>query len=358
MQRLVAVIVLLWPLTAVAQETSADGAPATGALVWLDALRSASSSQQASNALAQGRPPSPPPTDPGRRRPSMVGYVDDSTVESQVRVRFDSGFHIDTPDRAEFFYAKCGCYRGLPQANAAFDPNAAGPGPAVLTDLNFQELRLRGEYAVHNRVSGFVDVPLRWLQPQAFAPGSGSFSDQSGLGDARAGVKVALLASEDSHLTAQFQAWMPSGKALNGLGTNHWSVEPSLLYYQALSDRLALESEIGDVHPTNGSAGVPTSSPDKFAGDVLYYGVGPSFQVYQGDGLQFGPIVELVGWHVLGGFQTAAVSNASGINIVNLKVGGRATFGGGSSVYVGYGHALTTADWYNNIIRIEFRRTF
>ena len=66
------------------------------------------------------------------RRPSMVGYVDDATINSQIRVRFDAGQHTHYPDRAEFFYGKCGCYRGLPTTNAAYDPDAAGPGPGYL----------------------------------------------------------------------------------------------------------------------------------------------------------------------------------------------------------------------------------
>ena len=61
----------------------------------------------------------PPPTvivpEP-QRRGSMVGYIDDAVVGSKVRVRFETGFHNHVPDRAEFFYAKCGCYRTLDAA--------------------------------------------------------------------------------------------------------------------------------------------------------------------------------------------------------------------------------------------------
>jgi hypothetical protein len=35
--------------------------------------------------------------------PSMVGYVDDAIVGSQIRIRFDAGFHDTVPDRSEFF---------------------------------------------------------------------------------------------------------------------------------------------------------------------------------------------------------------------------------------------------------------
>lgn len=34
---------------------------------------------------------------------SMVGYIEDSAVQTQVRVRFDAGFNAPRPDRAEYF---------------------------------------------------------------------------------------------------------------------------------------------------------------------------------------------------------------------------------------------------------------
>ena len=58
------------------------------------------------------------------------------------------------------------------------------------------------------------------------------------------------------------------------------------------------------------------------------------------------------------GNQTSAEgSDASGINIVNLKFGARAIFGQGS-VYAGYGHALTDHTWYDDIFRFEYRYSF
>ena len=122
-----------------------------------------------------------------RRRGSMVGYIEDPVVSSKVRVRFDVGRHSDTPDRAEFFYAKCGCYRDLPVTNAAYDPNAAGPGPGIVSDLNFQQFYVEAEYAATDRFSVFGELPLRWLQPQS----GGAFGNQSGVSDLRAGLKLA-----------------------------------------------------------------------------------------------------------------------------------------------------------------------
>ena len=298
------------------------------------------------------------PADPGgRRRPSMVGYVNDSDVSSKLRIRFDAGYGVSAADRAEFFYGKCGCYRGLPVSNPAYDPNAAGPGPGVLTDLNFSQLNILGEYAVGRRASIFGTLPVRFLQPQTFAPGTGSFDNQSGISDINFGAKAGLFSNDQRQVTFSLNFAAPSGDALKGLGTDHWSVEPAVLYHER-ADRFSLEAQFGEVFPTDGSAGVPTSSPDKFSGKVLYYGFGPSFEVYRNGQTAFAPVVELVGWHVLNGFQTADVSSAKGINIVNLKIGGRVLFGGNSSIYIGYGHALTDATWYDDIVRLEYRVGF
>ena len=103
---------------------------------------------------------------------------------------------------------------------------------------------------------------------------------------------------------------------------------------------------------------MPRTVDGKFAGSVLSYGIGPSVEVYSTGNVSLAPVVELVGWHVLSGFQTSDAADASGTNIVNLKFGARASWGNGSSIYGGYGRALTDADWYNDIFRFEYRLSF
>jgi len=209
-----------------------------------------------------------------------------------------------------------------------------------------------------------VEVPFRWIQPQSFIAFT-PFGNQGGISDVRAGFKVAMLASSQHYLTFQFKTYMPTGDASKGLGTNHWSIEPSLLYFQKLSDRASLESEIGDWHPTSGSAGVPFSSSEKYSADVFFYGLGPSYELYRGEKVRFAPVVELVGWNVRGGFETlpggpllGVSKEMTGTNIVNIKVGVRTSYGNHSSFYVGFGHKLTTEDWYQDIIRFEYRYSF
>lgn len=304
-------------------------------------------------------PPPPPPVRAGRRRGSMVGYIEDATVGSKLRVRFDSAFHNTVPDRAEFFYAKCGCYQDLPAADPAFDPEAPGPRPGAVNDSNFQQLFFWGEYALSPVLSVFGQLPVRWFQPQSFIPGTGAgFPDRSGISDLHAGAKLALTTNDEQTLTAQAQFYMPTGDSAKGMGTDHWSFEPELLYNRQLSNIATLESQFGVWIPFGGSAGVPTSVDEKFAASVLNYGIGAGFDLLQRGNTIFGPVIELVGWRVLGGFQTAPTSDADGTNIVNLKIGGRVSIADKHSVYVGYGHHLTDATWYDNIVRFEYRRSF
>ena len=108
------------------------------------------------------------------------------------------------------------------------------------------------------------------------------------------------------------RGFFPTGEADKGLGTNHVSVEPAVLYYQQAGDRVAVESQFGYLLPLDGSNGVPTTVDDKFSGHVFFYGIGPSVEVYQGERLSIAPVVELIGWRVLSGFQTLPPARPTG----------------------------------------------
>jgi hypothetical protein len=325
---------------------------------------------QQSKAPQKPPKPSKPASDikPPNPEGSMVGYIDNAIVGSQIRMRFDAGFDIDSPDRAEFFYAKCGCYRALNGTGlqAAFDPNAPGPGTGIPTALNFQQLRFNLEYAPLKRFSVFADVPFRWIQPQGFVPASSlpftptNFGNQGGIGDFEAGFKLAAVTTRNTYLTFQFRTYFPTGDSYRGLGTAHYSVEPSVLYYQKLTDRWSAEAQLGDWHPIGGSAGVPTNNTEGFAGDIFTYGIGPSYQVYRGERVRIAPVVEMVGWRVLGGFQSLqpGFKEVGGMNIVNIKGGVRTSIGNNNSFYIGFGQAVTHDVWYKHIIRFEYRYSF
>jgi hypothetical protein len=291
--------------------------------------------------------------------PSMVGYIDDAIIHPEVRVRFDSARDDETPDRAEFFYAKCGCYGAIPSTNAAFDPRTPGPGPGIPKAVNFQQLYFYGEVAPHPRLSFFTQLPFRWLQPQSFPGTSQAFPSSGGFGDVQLGIKFAPIVSTRRYVTLQFKTFLPSGDAGLGLGTHHYSIEPSLLYYQRLSERLSVEAEVGDTHPIGTSSGVPTATSHGFAGDVFFYGAGPSYKFINDEKFGLAGVLEVVGWNVRSGYVTGPANpSTAGVNIVNMKVGPRMSFGSHHSLYIGYGIALTSAKWYRDILRTEYRYSF
>jgi hypothetical protein len=265
------------------------------------------------------------------------GYIDNAIPKTMFRLRFDAAYNDNRPDRAEFFYAKCGC-------NGA---NSPGP-PLSETSVDYQEISAYLEAAIDKRFSGFVEVPVRFLNPDVNR-------DFTGIGDMNAGLKWAFVACEDRFLTFQLRTFIPTGDAFRGLGTRHVSLEPALLAYQRLTDRLVFEAELRDWIPINGT---------DYAGNVLRYGVGLGYDIVQRDGLRITPIAEFVGWTVLGGKELAvagtqaATQDAAGDTIVNMKLGARTYFGPHSDLYVGWGRALTGAVWYKDIFRAEYRWVF
>ena len=270
---------------------------------------------------------------------SAPGYLDSAIPTNQVRLRYDAAYGVNRPDRAEYYYAKCGCFGG----------NARGPGgnpPTAERSVDFQDLNAYFELAPTRNFSVFVDAPIRWSNPDLGA-------NTVGLADMHAGFKYAFLLDDCQALTFQFKTYLPTGHSQAGLGTHHVSLEPSILYWRKLSDRLAFFAQVGDWIPIAGN---------EFAGNVLMYGAGVSFNAYDAGGFKVVPIAEILGWSVLGGKQFSLQQNptirsADGVTIVNAKIGVRFE-GERNDLYIGYGQALTNEVWYENILRVEYRIKF
>jgi hypothetical protein len=277
---------------------------------------------------------------------SAVGYIDSAIPATHFRVRVDAAYNNRRPDRAEFFYAKCGCFRILGLDPSAGGPPSSGP-PVVETSVDYQDASAYLEVAASPRFSAFVELPVRFINPDVL-------NNTSGLADMNAGFKWAFQRTADTTLTFQFKAYAPTGDADRGLGTDHPSVEPGILLYRQLSDRSRLEGELRYWIPINGT---------DFAGEILRYGLGLSCDVVKTCDFHVSPVVEVVGWTVLDGFAVAAfspdpalstVEDAEGDTIVNAKIGIRIG-GRRGDVYAGYGRALTGDNWYEEVYRLEFR---
>lgn len=279
-------------------------------------------------------PEAPPP--PPRRRystlDSSVGYIDNPIPTDQLILRYDAGYNFRTPNRAEFFYAQ---------------PRPGGPGlPRGERSIDFQDVVAVLEATGDRRWSVFAEVPVRFLNPDVNA-------NTAGLGDVRAGFKYAFWEGEAGVATFQLRVFAPSGDASRGLGTRHVSLEPALLGFRPLGERLALLGEFRVWTPVGGT---------DFAAPVLRYGAGLRYDLLRTDTLRLAPIAEFVGWTVLGGKESrltpsgvGAMNGSAGASIVNVKVGYRLDVGGRFGLFAGYGRALTGERWYADTFRLEGR---
>lgn len=316
-----------------------------------------------------------------------AGYIDSAIIRTRIRLRYDSAYDLNTPDKAEFFYAKCGCFANpmnflgpggtfnLQQAaKMGYDPRARGPQHPIVPgrpfsqtfkgdpSINYQEFATYLEYAPIKNFSTFVEVPVRFINP-TFVRNNYGFSDIN------AGIKYAFVAEPDAYYTFQFRGYAPTGASDRGLGTGHVSLEPALLVFQRLSERVYFSGEFRDWIPVDGS---------NFAGNILRYGAGLTYNMVLTDHFRIAPVNEVVGWTILGGKEldpkadpnANQVHSVAGDTIVNEKIGVRIGLGdysnpgGGSalndrhSFYIGYGRALTGDHWYRDTLRVEYNLWF
>jgi hypothetical protein len=317
---------------------------------------------------------------------SNGGYIDTAIIRSRVRVRFDANYDDTSPDKAEFIYPKCGCFgnpANFPKAisngvfntpkalRLGYDPMARGPQHTMVSNLpvarmfggdpriNYQEVATYLEYAPTQNFSGFIELPARFLDPTLVR-------NAAGFSDLNLGFKYAFVAEPNEYYTFQFRTYCPTGAADLGLGTGHVSVEPAFLVFQRLTDRLYFDGEFRDWIPVFGS---------NFAGNVLRYGVGLTYNFVLTDHFRVAPVNEVVGWTILNGKEYVDTNpngplNVAGQTIVNEKIGIRiglgdySQAGGGSalndrhSLYVGYGRCLTGDAWYRDTFRLEYNFWF
>jgi hypothetical protein len=285
---------------------------------------------------------------------SNVEYIDSAIPQTMFRSRFDAAHDDNRPDRAEFFYPKYGAFR-KPPAGIFFDPRAPGPDEKDAR-VDFRDVSSYLEWAPTSCLSGFVEMPYRFLLPEPLNP------HVSGFADMNAGFKWAFLYEPDHVAAFQLRTYIPTGDSFRGLGTHHVSLEPALLFYRRLTDGLTLEGEFRDWIPIGGT---------DFQGNIIRYGIGVSCVAYNNCRWRLTPVAELVGWTVLDGKETfppieiedapdlaAHLRSAGGDTIVNAMLGVRLDFGQCSDLAISYGRALTGDVWYKDIVRLEYRLRF
>jgi hypothetical protein len=252
-----------------------------------------------------------------------------------VRTRFDAVWDINRPTRGQYVLAPEG-------------PGQKHGFPIVEKKVDYQELSAYVEYSFLPNFSAFVDVPVRFINPQLNP-------DNTGFGNVQAGVKLMMLQSHDTTVSFQFRTYIPTGPSRRGLGNDEIGLEPGLLAnWQALPS-LLIEGEFLAYFPVDNTT---------FGSEVVQYGLAASYGE-RGDGLWWAPVAELMGWSLVRGKEDVfinpkkfIVQNTAGDTIVNGFLGVRAGYGCLGDLYLGFGRALTGEIWYKNTVRVELRYRF
>ncbi len=276
------------------------------------------------------------------RLPFALSEIDAAQPNNNVRLRFESGYDWEFPDRAEFFWSKLG-----------------GKGPPatipVESSVDYQDIRLAMEVGT-DKFSATTEIPLRFVDPTVL-PNTG------GMGDLVLTTKTVMLDGERLQVTQVLRNQLATGSAKKGRGIGHASMEPGFVAAYRRAEDSMWHSELKLWFPIGGD-------PDH-SGPVLRYGTGYARLWYDSDTLAIIPTFEFVGWSVLTGGQTVPgpllgsgeVVSIDGLNIFNLYPGLRIAkdTGGDMGIFelgIHGGLSVSNSHWYESLMRLELRWTF
>jgi len=279
--------------------------------------------------------PGPEPDPDIAIRDTWVGFIDGAAPRSFFGLRFENSLNNRQPMRAEYLFAKGGL------------PNSVG-FPLPETRVDYQELTSYAEFGFTPWFSAFIEAPYRWINPEVNG-------NTSGAGDMRYGLKLCTWSSDPVIATVLLRIYQPTARHRT-LGTGHWSIEPGILAAWRINDKILLEGEARYWSALGGS---------DFAGDLLRYGVGVSYKQQLTSGIWVAPVLEGIGWTVLGGKTMAAttmddyvIEDAHGQTIVNGYAGLRVGYGSRMDLYLGYGRSFTGHFWARETYRFEMRFSY
>ncbi len=172
-------------------------------------------------------------------------FVPIARPTTHTRFRWDAGFNLRYPDRAEWFWARD-------------DGQGLGPQPVAPylgePKVNYDELSMYTEAAIKGFAFTF-EMPYRSVDP--FTGGV-----QAGFGDIIMGTKSLVFDRELFQIAFQFRTFIPAGRASEGLGVGHVSLEPSLILGFNLSPVSYFQGQIAQWIPI---------AADSYAGGILHY---------------------------------------------------------------------------------------
>lgn len=201
----------------------------------------------------------PDPCYEPRWQPLVDSAFDVASVrpKTQQRFRWDAGMNLNLPDRAEFFWARA-------------DGKGRGPTPAAgallaSNRIQYNDFSYYFEAAIE-KFALIVQVPYRSVEPTDYARATG-------LGDVKFGAKSVIFDCELLQIGTQFLVYTPTGNANRGLGTGHYSLEPSLLFGLRVASDTYVQGQISEWIPVHGD--------QDYAGAVLHTHVALNHELFR-----------------------------------------------------------------------------
>lgn len=270
-----------------------------------------------------------------RQAPFATFHIDPVQPLSQIRLRADFASGLQSPDRAERFWA------------------APPVGPAQAErNVDYQTFSLYSEVA-GDHFSAFTEVPLVSLQADVNG-------DTTGLGNIIVGQKFLLTNSKNRNwqIAQILRTYLPTGSAERGLGNDLTALEPGLLFRYRCSDQFYVHGEL--------KYWIPLGGDPNFSGRVLQYGAGISTVLWQTDNRAIMPTLEFIGSTIGDGQATlpsGAIVPNNGDTFFSVLPGVRVAVGPSGDLglfEIGASGGVTFGDpgWYDSRFLFDFRWSF
>ncbi len=268
--------------------------------------------------------------------------IEPSQPSNNVRLAYASSFGLQTPDRAEYLWAKIG-----------------GSGPKFAeTNVDYQDFRFTME-AGQGRFSFITEVPMRVLSSEING-------QSSGLGNISLTPKVVLVDGQRWQISQVFRTALATGSAFAGSSNGHLALEPGLLMRYRWSCSTYLHSQF--------KYWIPLASTANFSGYVGTYGAGISHVWYETDSFAILPILEIMGYSVNGGQTTLPVYAGNTVlpagklasastNFANILPGVRFVLGpegdlGICEIGISGGFCTSNTGWYQQQVGVELKWSY
>lgn len=209
-----------------------------------------------------------------------------------------------------------------------------------------------------------------FVRPQvALVPQASPCCPQSGFGDLILGTKAMFLDCELLQLTFGFKTFMPTGSFVQGLGTGHVSLEPSLLYNLHLARDVYLQGQF--------AYWIPIGGDNLYQGNIFHAHAALNTVLWRPcPGVVLTGTLEGSLWNICNGAFTDPVLRLNGVDaagqpVMDAPVSREAEdifvyLGPGARLFicekidlgVGYQRALTKEHFARHALRAEFRWRF